>query len=1121
MGFQLWQSGVGRLVLASVGVLVVCAVELFQPSILLAQQTEPAAPAPVAAAQPDATTPPVAEDLPGEVLPKVYLLPDKRGNLQAIPGFTLEQFTELFKLKNQIAQQGQRPRYSIESLEITGTAEAQRAELTADFQIVVHESGWVGVPLRLLNAVLREGAEFTGPGDHFLHFEPEGEGFVAWIHAEPASTHRVRLKLLAPLTQLGAETSLRLIAPRAAVSQLNLQVPLERVTAKVSEGSTLEAVRPLEGGKCLLKVVGLGGQCELAWHAANSQVVTLSTVLEAAGEIAVRVSGRAIHTDAKLSVRSIGGEFDRFQVRLPPGAEYVGTAPTGATIVAVDTGGGEKGKLYEVKLEKKTTGPFEIRLATERTQDATRADESLQLAGFEVVGAVRQGGTVAVQVDGNWQILWGESNHVRQIAEPAGPRRENLSAAFEYVAQPFSLMARVIPQKTRIRVEPEYVLLIGSEEVQLRARLKYTIRGAKVRALELLLPDWEVDMVGPGNLVNVDAAVTGENDPLVIPLLEATSGELEITLDAHRKILPGTNSVTLDLPQPKGEVVAPANVAVVPADHIELTSDPNGMVALAPQTVRPQMQLPPRQQDPLFFRTEGAAARFAAAVKVHEQAITAASVTQLEVDERETRVEQHLVFQIAYQPTDHLMLGVPPTVRADRVTISLDGQRLPPVAVRERAAEAVEAGPVRVQLPEPRIGRCELQLNYVVRHEKPPSSADATVSVPLIVPGQGQVTSNELLISPMAGVIVAYNTGAWTKEARPAAEAPTGLQLSARRALPEVTLALRSKQRPVEAATTIERAWLQTRLTGSDREDQVVLQLATSEPRLELALPQGVDMKSLTVELDGVRVMPDAVRQRDVSLVLSGPARLERVLQLRYHFAEPQALGHMVLEGPQLKSAPWVRQSFWQVLLPSDEHLLFTPAHFTSEFYWSWNGWWWSRQPSLSTAELAQWSHAVGNQSQAEEPLEAAAANRYLFSTVGRIEPLVLTTASRARLVLWASFPLLLAGLLLIYVPSARQTAVFFVLGVALVAGSLIDPDLAVLVAQAGCLGLVLAVLAAVLSRMSGRPVPPPSTPVAVRGSSRAVIERNPTEIYQRGPTSPASTTTDPLVPTTSGDSPS
>ena len=65
-------------------------------------------------------------------------------------------------------------------------------------------------------------------------------------------------------------------------------------------------------------------------------------------------------------------------------------------------------------------------------------------------------------------------------------------------------------------------------------------------------------------------------------------------------------------------------------------------------------------------------------------AISVTLATQVELDEQESRVEQHLIYHVAYQPTDYLVLGVPRAIRSDRLKVSLDGQRLLPVLMRER-----------------------------------------------------------------------------------------------------------------------------------------------------------------------------------------------------------------------------------------------------------------------------------------------------------------------------------------------------------------------------------------------------------------------------------------------------
>ena len=158
--------------------------------------------------------------------PPLYYLPDSKGNLQAVPGFTLEDFETLYKIKYQLLQGDPRPRYSLQEMLAEGSVNAAgQAELKIQFRILVREDQWTRDPSPVGPPVLREPAQYEGSGEHFLSFEGEGEGYVAWIHGAADKPHYVTLKMLVPLTAMGQETRLRLLMPRATASELKLKVP--------------------------------------------------------------------------------------------------------------------------------------------------------------------------------------------------------------------------------------------------------------------------------------------------------------------------------------------------------------------------------------------------------------------------------------------------------------------------------------------------------------------------------------------------------------------------------------------------------------------------------------------------------------------------------------------------------------------------------------------------------------------------------------------------------------------------------------------------------------------------------------------------------------------------------
>ncbi len=257
--------------------------------------------------------------MPGEVEPTEYLVPDREGRLQHLPNFKFEDFIRLFRLQHRLDKQ---PSYVIQEIEITGSVKDGQAELVAEFSIDVQDSSWVKIPLRLGQAILLAQAEYHGPGRQLLEFEDQ-QGYVSWIHSEPDKLHKIRLKLRVPLTTVGGETVLKLNLPRAPLAKLELQVPGDPIQARVSEGS--ELTQAASDGQTRLTALRVGGDFELAWGAPTSARVDVPIVLESTGRLQVRINGRSVNTDARLSVRSFGGPFDRFQVRLPPAPAWFRT----------------------------------------------------------------------------------------------------------------------------------------------------------------------------------------------------------------------------------------------------------------------------------------------------------------------------------------------------------------------------------------------------------------------------------------------------------------------------------------------------------------------------------------------------------------------------------------------------------------------------------------------------------------------------------------------------------------------------------------------------------------------------------------------------------------------------
>ncbi|MCE5304054.1 MAG: hypothetical protein LLF97_13230 [Planctomycetaceae bacterium] len=1012
---------------------------------------------------------PSSEALPvEESRPSIFYLPDAQNRLQPVLDFKYQDFVELYRLKNRLTRRSDPPRYSLQRMTATGVAGEEFAELSVQFQILVRDDGWVRIPLELAPGLLRGEPQYHGSGEQFL--QDDGNGYVCWIRGKANSQHEITLTLLTPLTAVGDETRLQLFAPRAVTSELRLTASSSPLVGRVSEGATLLSTTVRRSGATEFNVVGLGGDFQLVWRKVSPHAVDTAPALEASATVLTKLDARSISAEATLSVRSHGEAFDHFLVRLPPGMEATFDSANGYVVAPVDAAAKNKdpSRWVEVRLPKKTAGPVDVRIACRCGYDPTKDPSWRPLAGFEVVGAIRQWGTVGVAVGGDWQILWGPTSDARQLdALPAPLRKDEVVACFEYSCQPYSLNARLAPRKTRLSVEPKYVVSVDRNAVRLSGKLTCTVRGAKLATLLLNLGDWELEEVGPEDLVAVDG-VTSSGAEVAVPLVHPSSGALELELRAHRRLTPDAHVLQFALPQVHGGSSGPAGLILVPDDNVELTPNNARSEGLVRQPTSPfHPTLPKRQQAPLYYRSTGGQAVFVADLRVHRQRVTVDASSRAAIGPREAEVEQRFSYAIAYEPADRLTLAVPGSpawLRSARLLC--DGKPLAPTAVsEERRGDGTAPSLVRIALPGPRIGPCEIVLRYSVPFVEPTPDRSTAFALPLAMPQDGTLLSNTLTIQPSRGLRIALRKeGVWTATPHDVESNADSLWLTAARPSCQVELDLRRRADATQTAV-IDRAWIQSWLTSSARQDRAVYRIATERRSLEFEMPKGVALNDVVAWVDGACVPTGVATDRRLRLTLPETRRGRPcTVELQYHFAESRPpCGRMQLGFPRPVPAVWIRRLYWQLVLPANEHLLVNPVGLTGEFQWGWAGWFLGRHPRLDQSSLAAWTGVDARTSPSER------SNVYLFSAFGDIATAELRTAGRTALVFWASGAAMLVGLLLIHVPAVRHPIALLVLATALVAAALIAPEPTFLLGQAASLGVALALAAGWLKRLTAR----------------------------------------------------
>jgi hypothetical protein len=1064
-----------------------------------------------------------------EVKPQVFYFKDKDGNLLPIPDLPYEEIKRLYDLDRGL--KANPPAYVLGTVKIDGKVEGGKAALDVDLSVDITASGnaWVRVPLRFPSAVLREPPKHDGEGKVFFEFDPNGEGYVCWLQAAEKSQHVLHCKFLATLQQAGEEYRLSLSAPHATRGEMTLRVPQAKAQARMTRRAEVEKQDvEADGAGSKISVVGAIGDFQIAWQTTGSEAPKPRQTVVANTSVVVKLEGsRRITSEARLKLSSFGTPLSTFAVRLPPGMRLASFDQTTAqlTVLKPETDGVSKleVQVVEVRLNTKTNGPVEVLLVAEHLREASAPDQPFDVGGFEVLDAVKQWGTVDLVVEGEQSAVWVEGANVRRTDDPAASEARGIKpvARFEFDAQPFSLQVQLAPRRTRVSVEPLYVVYVENHQLRLDATLKYKVRGAKALNLEYDFDGWTIDRVGPETLVQTESLLPEKKSPLTIPLVPTgipASGEFEIKVLAHRDLPSDARDVRFDVPRPANSNLTPGGLVIVPADNVELSAHVADLQGLASDPLPSTIKLPARQQTPQFYRElgGGTVARYSATMEVRQRLVSVASTSHVRFELGRALVDQHLTYNVAYVPLRNLELDVPLAVwESGQLQVSLADAALPVVlSTPSESSPTPAAGRVHVNvdLMGERIGRLDVVVQYSV--PLPTIGKDAApVALPLVLPlveGQLARTPMTMHVAQRDRIEATVRDAAWSvvqplqpahvDEVETVWNHPTGT--------PELQLELKLQQAGNSGQISVEQAWVQTWLTSDSRQDRAVFRVANATDRLRLQMPPNVSESDLiAVAIDGRRIGRRRLDSEGVLIVELPPAQqaTTHVVEVWYSFGNGRpSIGAMELIAPQILGAGEARRAYWQLVTGSNEHLLSGPTQLSPDMRWQWEGTHFGRAGRLSQSELEQW---IGASVQTELP---TSVNTFLYSSFGSLPKIEVRTAARRTILLGCSGFVLVAGLALLYLPLARHPATLLLGGVAIAALAIWNPDAAVLAAEAALAGLACALFAKVLASLYGRRS---GAGMTLRIPSPSAIEAKSTEPHLRYEASSQGTTaTLPLV---------
>ena len=704
-----------------------------------------------------------------EVTPRGLYLRNEKGELVYVPDVPYEQFERLLRIERNLAQP-RRPAFAMKAMDILARVVEGRVELDVEFTLegrapdAMEAGGWIRVPLRFDRAYLRAEPEFVGPGNPFVAYDGEKDGYVCWLQVSAGETHKISLPLSAALDRVGDETRLTFTAPAPLASTLTLRVPESRSEGTVRDGAdgtgrplTFE-VTPEGAGQFFTR--GIRGDVTLAWRTADAAWERPEVRLDVSGTVLVTADEmlQEVRSEGRFVVRGLGGPIDRFQVRLPPGMRLRDSSGPGYQVrpaaVADEVGG--KRQVVEVRLDRPTLGDATVHLSTELPPDPDDPEwpltvsrlvdksEEFEPGRFEFLGAVRHRGYIDFVINGDWALQWVEDvDFPRVDADSPAPGTAAVSARFRYHSQRGSLHVSIRQKATRISVEPKYDVYVDARHVRLVANFQCKTSGSRAGPLAVRMPGWTVEIARFAEGNGAPPIDVADTNPLVVPIpVEAqAAGRFALRLEARQDLTAGVISGTAPLrsvmplvepanPSRVNLVVSPATVTVYPARNVLLTPLPQQIQALAPLftpavtdpgIAEPGSAVPTGraggEQPALRYRDRGASEQgvFVADFRIQPQSLSVTASGTATIDRHQLDLEQRLAYSVLHEPVETLALSVPAALVSSQgidARILFEDQPLLPVIQDNGENDRVK---VLVRLPRPVLGMMELRINHTRR----------------------------------------------------------------------------------------------------------------------------------------------------------------------------------------------------------------------------------------------------------------------------------------------------------------------------------------------------------------------------------------------------------------------
>lgn len=965
--------------------------------------------------------------------PSLLYLPDKDGHLVPVrPDRTLEKYFE-FEEKNSKAPGP--PPATVNSIEITGVADDDGAELKVSFTVMVHQAEqFISVPL-----FLNEGLIKSSTSDETVVFnekDPE-KGYLWWFRGR--GQHRLDLTIKVALKKQLPSRSLVLSLPPSPICHVKLDLAHPSVVAKVRSEQSIVDVKPGANGHSLVDVTGVGPRLDLTWQPVvelrNSEVS-----LDAQTTIRAQIETEQVWIRADQQVKALQGLFDQFVVRIPIGVEQLKLEDPEKQSFKIDP---ENRQRAIVSFKEKTNSAQ----LTWTMRMPSKIQTPLTFDGFYVEGARKQIGRIGLATAEGLRLFAPRDANIFGV--PAGEFPAPMGAvarAYQFLGTPFRMAITYDEVRPYFQVNPQLILTASAQQLTLVGNFEFHVDRDSLNEVVLSWPNhkaegWTIESFDqPGT---VEGYSVDDKGQITARLVNHRTGAFSVQLMARRSMKAGEDS-HFTLPRPKAASrLSPTTLVLVNAENVDTDLTPRGetIYHLLPSTSLDALKLPDVFQGltKTVYRIETDDQSFSLRVVPQKQRIRTESLTEVKWQSNQFRLTQSLVYDVSYERLSQVRISVPASVDLDHLHFfSNREQELTPEVLPNGAGGQRQ---LQLKLGESLLGHFKIEARFSIPFSKE-SAFDPDVIATLPILGS--------LDEPFSQTRISLEQSDWfdaepvsTETWRPQLnlqESWKWLAEGAQSAMPLKLIRSTHANETGSVSAALVRIFLDRSGDSAVRAQFRVTTRATSLP---VQLPPTVRTSKPPVfywdqhELDERYWTETPVGSNRYIIRLPGQTEgslaTAHLLSIDYQDTSGAAFvlsNRLELRAPQLPKCSWQRV-IWQAILPSNQHMFTYPTSATPMFRWQRVGLFWSRVSDPSSDTLQHWVTAgtPGSPPPFDDLLSERNGNSYSFSQFDSPKPLVFQSLSSSMVLFLGAGFSLAVGFLMLRVVVLRHVLTLLLMG--------------------------------------------------------------------------------------------